>query len=399
MEDEALALTAPTRALPAFAPLRGASGQIGASQARYYSSTFRPAFFAGAPIDVGADSGYVEVLWTELAESIRNGTEQPRTLRRLLRSYGKGRWAIADTYFLEGDFAAGVAEWGRLLPQHLYVNLAPTLGHMPVDPLMVFYWSRNHITPLGIRALDGVMGHLEETLDTFQREHGLSVIERFWQGPLDEHLSDEAVQEIADLAPEELTAAYVRELLADSPEPDESPGVAFAGRTGGEVAAIHWPRPWVSSRSRDFLLFCKCRQLMRSAENAHRQDAGLPRVGEGWVSEMALLRELRTAFPDERIVHQARPSWLAPQSLDIFFPNRMLAVEYQGLQHSQPVEFFGGADAHARQQERDARKRDLCEAVGCTLIEVHPGYAIADVIASLGERLGAGENGSARRSD
>ncbi|TWP32449.1 hypothetical protein [Leekyejoonella antrihumi] len=46
---------------------------------------------------------------------------------------------------------------------------------------------------------------------------------------------------------------------------------------------------------------------------------------------------------DEVVNHQVRPPWLALQSLDIVFRGHSLAaVEYQGVQHSSPVDFFGG---------------------------------------------------------
>ena len=33
--------------------------------------------------------------------------------------------------------------------------------------------------------------------------------------------------------------------------------------------------------------------------------------------------------------------------------------------------------------ERDARKRELCQANGCQLIEVHPGYVLDEVLAEI----------------
>lgn len=51
-----------------------------------------------------------------------------------------------------------------------------------------------------------------------------------------------------------------------------------------------------------------------------------------------------------------------------------VAIEYQGLQHDHPVEFFGGEDAFIDAQLRDERKRDACEAASVTLIEIRPAY-------------------------
>ena len=83
------------------------------------------------------------------------------------------------------------------------------------------------------------------------------------------------------------------------------------------------------------------------------------------------------------VLHQARPWWLAPQSLDIYLPRYNIAIEYQGAQHTQPVEFFGGEEAFEQQQERDARKAAACAQNGCALIEVHPRYKLGDVLTRI----------------
>ncbi len=91
-------------------------------------------------------------------------------------------------------------------------------------------------------------------------------------------------------------------------------------------------------------------------------------LGEGWVSEVELLKVVRDIFPDEKVVHQASPAWLGLQQLDIYIPNLKLAIEYQGRQHYAPVPFFGGEEGFLRTQERDRRKASLCSENGITLI-------------------------------
>lgn len=150
---------------------------------------------------------------------------------------------------------------------------------------------------------------------------------------------------------------------------------------------LDWPGPWVPWLPHYALLFGLCQTLTRDAENAARDEAEIPRVGEGWVSEMALLRQVQAAFPDERIVHQARPGWLVPQSLDIFLPDHNIGIEYQGAQHSTPVDYFGGAKAFELQQERDARKQSICRQHGCVFIDVHPGYQLEQVIARVKDAM------------
>ena len=106
----------------------------------------------------------------------------------------------------------------------------------------------------------------------------------------------------------------------------------------------------------------------RDAENKIRDELGIVRIGEGWVSETKLLKMTQGIFENEKVIHQASPEWLGRQRLDIFIPNYKIAIEYQGKQHFQPVERFGGEEAYLKNQERDKRKAELCQKNGVALI-------------------------------
>jgi hypothetical protein len=121
-------------------------------------------------------------------------------------------------------------------------------------------------------------------------------------------------------------------------------------------------------------------QLTRDAENLIREERGLPKVGEGWISETRLFYQIKEAFPNHDVIHHARPRFLGNQHLDIFIPKLKVAVEYQGLQHDQPVDYFGGREAFEQQKRRDERKKRLCEQNNVELIYVKEGYDIKFVI-------------------
>ncbi len=86
-----------------------------------------------------------------------------------------------------------------------------------------------------------------------------------------------------------------------------------------------------------------------------------------WKHELSLFHAVRKRYPDT--LYQYRPDWLGRQSLDLFIPSRKTAIEYQGVQHYRPIEFFGGDEALAHRQELDQQKRVLCEANRVRLIE------------------------------
>ena len=60
-------------------------------------------------------------------------------------------------------------------------------------------------------------------------------------------------------------------------------------------------------------------------------------------------------------------------------PKRNIGIEYQGAQHDNPVEYFGGEKAFKDQEKRDRRKAKLCEKNGCVLIYVREGYNLEDI--------------------
>lgn len=108
--------------------------------------------------------------------------------------------------------------------------------------------------------------------------------------------------------------------------------------------------------------------IVRDAENRLREAHAVPKVGEGWVAETALFHAVRAAFPGISVVQHGMPPWLGRQHLDIWIPEWKIAVEYQGAQHFEPVDYFGGTETFQLTTERDARKQHLCRASDVTLI-------------------------------
>ena len=109
-------------------------------------------------------------------------------------------------------------------------------------------------------------------------------------------------------------------------------------------------------------------ELWKDAENKIRNALGIPGIGMGWISEIKLLNLIKESFPNESVIHHARHKWLGRQHLDIFLPNRNIAIEYQGEQHFVPVDSFGGWEGLYKTQIRDKRKLELCSKNNIKLI-------------------------------
>ena len=109
--------------------------------------------------------------------------------------------------------------------------------------------------------------------------------------------------------------------------------------------------------------------LYKDSENEVRSKHGIPPIGEGWVQEAILFQRIKSLFPSEEVVMHGKPKWLGRQHFDIWISTRNLAIEYQGKQHFEPVDFFGGEEAFRANSERDKRKRQLAEDNEVVLIE------------------------------
>lgn len=86
-----------------------------------------------------------------------------------------------------------------------------------------------------------------------------------------------------------------------------------------------------------------------------------------WKSEYSLYELVKKKYSDA--IYQYRAQWLGQQSLDIFIPELLTAIEYQGIQHFKPIDIFGGKEHFERQQKLDEQKRMLCKSNNIRLIE------------------------------
>jgi hypothetical protein len=107
-------------------------------------------------------------------------------------------------------------------------------------------------------------------------------------------------------------------------------------------------------------------ELLREAESVLRERHGLPRIGEGWISEMLMFRLIQQRFADAEL--HAQLDWLRPQHLDCYVPSIRVGFEFQGEQHFEPVPVFGGEEGLVKTKHRDQLKAKKCAKSGVTLI-------------------------------
>ena len=94
-----------------------------------------------------------------------------------------------------------------------------------------------------------------------------------------------------------------------------------------------------------------------------------------WKSEYLVKELCEKIFGESNIIYQYRPFFLATQrgqlSYDIYLVKEKIAIEYQGKQHFQPVNYFGGEKTFLKQKERDELKKQLSAKNHITLIYIN----------------------------
>lgn len=89
------------------------------------------------------------------------------------------------------------------------------------------------------------------------------------------------------------------------------------------------------------------------------------------VSETKMLEIIKAILPNQEILYRYKPTWLQRMELDVFIPSENVGIEYQGIQHFMPIDFFGGEETYIEQVKRDKLKKELCYNKGVTLVEVY----------------------------
>ena len=113
----------------------------------------------------------------------------------------------------------------------------------------------------------------------------------------------------------------------------------------------------------------KVKTNIRNLENQVRKNSGYKEVGSIY-NEMLILKFFTENFNIYDIAYQYSPQWLGRQRFDVYIKSLNIAVEYNGKQHYEPVDFFGGIEGFNNTIRRDQEKRRKCKENNCLLIEI-----------------------------
>ncbi len=112
------------------------------------------------------------------------------------------------------------------------------------------------------------------------------------------------------------------------------------------------------------------KKVTNMIENITRQEFGIRKIGDAWVSESILYQIICRIFPGEEILRHHHPDWLGGLEIDVYLPRLDLAFEYQGQQHFHAIRAWGGEKALQALKDRDLRKAKFCSERGTRLITI-----------------------------
>jgi len=94
-------------------------------------------------------------------------------------------------------------------------------------------------------------------------------------------------------------------------------------------------------------------KLSELIQNEVRLKFGHKKLGETWTTETMLFYIIKSQYPQYYIRRHFRPDFLEGLELDIYIEELKIGIEYQGIQHFQPIEHWGGQAAFAKLVERE----------------------------------------------
>ena len=134
----------------------------------------------------------------------------------------------------------------------------------------------------------------------------------------------------------------------------------LSGRQFGKLKVISRDLESKSKRIK-YICECECGSIVSVQEN-HLSEGTIKSCGctisSGEESISAILTSKGIEFERQKTFAGCKYKRLL--KFDFYIPKINAVIEYQGMQHYEPIEFFGGLDGLKELQKRDQIKRDYC---------------------------------------
>jgi hypothetical protein len=359
-----------------------------------FYGVYKNHFINGKYIDIKGNDNYSFILFYDLLENHNPETKELQIQLKKLAEYypktkGYGESAIIEKLEKLGNFEKA---WDLIL-QKEYINVQKIIEYenklnreLLNGELIVKLGGFSHLTEFGQKNINEIKPFADKQLGQYKLEKETKFFDLFVQNG--KPIKTKKTLEIENKksffgflkkpvieTTYEYNSAYYEDFFLSKAEYEHYKTIDDYQAESAYINSF----PHVVEKS----IFNQCRLILKKSEDLYRETIGMPKVGEGWINETELFYRITDYFKSEEVIHHASPKWLGRQHLDIYLPKLNIGIEYQGAQHYEPIEFFGGQEAFERTLERDERKKQLCEKHNCMLIYADKGYDLNEIIRKI----------------
>ena len=368
-------------------------------QKQFYK-TFKQKFKNDEFLDLEGNDNYSFILFYDLLEekSKRENIQELQVyFKKLEKHYPKTKnytqRAVIEKMESHEDYESA---W-RLKYKEQYIGVQTIIEYeqklqrsLLDGELMVKLGGFSHLTKFGQNNIDNIKPFAVNQLKIYENDKGMKFFELFFQNGKPYQTTEEPLisdkksilnlfrKRKQELPNPRYDADYYKQFYLSEAEYNHYKAI--------DDSQAHLNRLPDMTHVVEKAIFNQCRLILKQAEDLYRESTGMPKIGEGWISETELYYRIADTFNEYEVIHHGSPSWLGRQHLDIYFPKLNIGVEYQGAQHYVAVDFFGGQEALEKTIERDKAKRKKCEENDCHLIIVDEGYDF-EVVKEKIERI------------
>jgi len=124
------------------------------------------------------------------------------------------------------------------------------------------------------------------------------------------------------------------------------------------------------------VIICPKHGEFEQLPNGHKQGRGCPKcVGQGLTTE-EVIKQFREVHGDKYDYCKN----ILPLRFDFYLPEHNVCIEYQGRQHYEPVDFFGGVSGLENRQYRDKIKEEYCIDNNIQLLKIRYDEDVSNVL-------------------
>ena len=153
----------------------------------------------------------------------------------------------------------------------------------------------------------------------------------------------------------------------------QATGEDLTGQQFGKLTVLRQGEKSIGNRHRHWICRCECGNITQPIPSDRLKNGNTTSCGcinsQGEFLIRTALQELQIPFEVEKNFESLKGDQ-KPLRFDFYLPNENICIEYQGIQHFEPRERFGGEEQFQIQKKYDALKKDFCQTNNISLIEI-----------------------------